>query len=113
VNLLQRIVLALGAIIIAGMALFPPWLFIFDPPQYAAEAFHKTTRPAGYHLLFSPHVAEDQTELARVFNLPPKWHDLHSPSHFSVVIDKDRLTVQLGGVLAITVLLTFLLKSKK
>lgn len=112
-NLPQRIVLAFGAIIIAGMVLFPPWLFIFDPPQYVAEAFHKTERPAGYHLLFSPHVAEDQTELARIFNLPPKFYDIHRLSHFSVVIDTDRLMVQLGGALAITVLLTVLLKSRK
>jgi hypothetical protein len=78
VNLPQRIVLVLGAIIIAGTVLFPPWLFVFAPPGYAAEAFHKTSRPAGYHLLFSPHMAEDQTQLARIFNLPPKWYDLHS-----------------------------------
>lgn len=112
-NLAQRIVLAAGVIIIAGMVLFPPWLFVFDPPNFAAEAFHKTTRPAGYHLLFSPHVAEDSTELARIFNLPPKWYALHDPSHFSVILDKDRLMLQLGGVLAVTVLLAFLFKSRK
>ena len=112
-NLPQRVVLALGTIIIAGMVLFPPWLFVFDPPQFAAEAFHKTTRPAGYHLLFSPHVPEDQTELVRIFSLPPKWYLLHNLNYFSVVIDTDRLLVQLGGALAITVLLAFLLKSRK
>ena len=69
-NLPQRIVLAGAAIIIAGMILFPPWLFIYDPPK-GYLYFHKTIRPAGYHLLFAPHVAEDQTELERIFGLPP------------------------------------------
>jgi hypothetical protein len=109
VNLPQRIVLALGALIIAGMVLFPPWLFVFQPSEGGmAETFPKMTRPAGYHLLFSPHVVEDQTELAHVFSLP-----ILPLRYFSVVIDTDRLLVQLGGALTITVLLTVLLKSRK
>jgi hypothetical protein len=47
-----------------------------------------------------------------MFDLPPKATDLSRLRYFSVVIDKDRLMVQLGGVLAITVLLTILLKSR-
>ena len=102
--------LALGTIIVAGMVLFPPWLFVFDPPP-ADDAFRKTTRPAGYHLLFSPHAVEDPTELAHVFNLPPSR--VRRLFDFSVVIDRDRMLVQFGGTLAITVLLVFLLKSRK
>jgi len=112
VNLPQRIVLAGAAIIIAGMILFPPWLFIYDPPKDYLYV-HKTIRPAGYHLLFARHVAEDQTELARIFGLPPKDYDLQRLNWFSMVIDKDRLMIQLGGVLAITVLLVLLLKARK
>jgi hypothetical protein len=104
-------VLALGVLIIAGMVLFPPWLLVYEPPHFAASDFNKTERPAGYHLLFSPHVVEDPTELAHVFNLPPGL--ARRLDDFSVVIDKDRLTVQLGGVLAITVLLAVMLGSKK
>ncbi|MGZ8843886.1 MAG: hypothetical protein ACXW18_09505 [Pyrinomonadaceae bacterium] len=91
------------------MVLFPPWLFVFDPPA-ADDVFRKTTRPGGYHLLFSPHMAEDEAKLAQVFSLPPAR--ARRLVDFSVVMDRDRLTVQIIGVLVITVLLTVLLKSK-
>lgn len=40
-NLPQRIVLATGVFAVAVMILFPPWLFVFDPP---GDMFRKTTR---------------------------------------------------------------------
>ena len=86
----------------------PAWLFIYDPPK-GYLYFHKTIRPAGYHLLFAPHVAEDQTELERIFDLPPNQR----LNYFSMAIDKDRLMIQVGGMLAITVLLVLLLRARK
>ena len=106
----------MAAIIVAGMILFPPWLFIYDPPKMYLSVT-RTIRPAGYHLLFAPPVPEDQTELERIFGLPAysKAPDYNASrlNYFSMVIDKDRLMIQVGGVLAITALLVLLLKVRK
>lgn len=88
---------------------FPPWLLIYDPPK--SEDFTKTIRPAGYHSLFAPPVPEDKTELERIFGLPAPGaapYDASRLYFFSIAIDKDRLMIQLGGVLAIAVLLVLL-----
>ena len=108
-NLPQRVVFGLGTIVIAGMVLFPPWLFVYDPPE--GYILHKTTRPAGYHSLFAQNRALDQTVLSEFFDIP-NVQQVASPRYFSMIIDRDRLGVQLGGILAITLLLTLLLKSK-
>jgi len=110
-NVAQRIVLVVAIIVIAAMVTFPPWLFVYNPPKEYAEYFPKTVRPAGYHFVFSQHVAEDEAELARLFQLPVV-KDVAHPRYFSMTIDKDRLLIEVGGVAVITVLLTLLLKSQ-
>jgi hypothetical protein len=119
VNFPQRIVLALGAIIIAGMVLFPPWLFIYTEPAWQSNPLDKfgsgghgeqrIERPAGYQFLFGPHLPpSDHNQLGAIFGLPaaPPWWVI-------MQIDVRQLGVQLGGVLVVTTLLTLLLKSRK
>lgn len=116
-NLPQRIVLALGTIIVAGMVLVPPWLFIYTEPagqgsQEFGGASHgelRIERPAGYRLLFGQHVPpSDPKQLGAIFGLPG------APLRWVIMqIDVWRLGVQLSGALAITTLVTVLFKSKK
>lgn len=66
-------------------------------------------------MILSPPVAQDQSELARLFGLPDDSKNEQtalSLNYFSMAIDKDRLMIQLAGALAVTVLLTFLFKGK-
>jgi len=94
------------------MLIFPPWIFLYEPSKDSFGPFsHKATRPAGYHLLFSSHAPQDQTQLSALFSLPnsSRWA---SPSNFSMFIDRDRLYLQLGGLATITVLLLLLMRNK-
>ena len=117
-NLPQRIILALGTIIIAGMVLFPPCLYIYTEPASSSSqldgfsrGFHGEEhgeRPAGYRFLFSqPVPPSDGKQLEAIFRHPvaPWWVIMR--------IDVRQLGVQLGGVLAVTMLLALLLKSRK
>ncbi len=98
------------------MVLFPPWLFIYTEPagqgsQEFGGASHgelRIERPAGYRFLFGHHVPpSDPKQLGAIFGLPG------APLRWVIMqIDVQRLGVQLGGLIAITVLLTFLLKTR-
>jgi LmbE family N-acetylglucosaminyl deacetylase len=70
-NLPQRIVLIVGFIAILAMALFPPWVYVYDPPEGPRRLGVKVERPAGYHLVFGEHVPQDQTQLIKIFNMMP------------------------------------------
>lgn len=110
--------LALGAIIIAGMVLFPPWLFIYTEPASqgspldrfsSSHGEQRIERPAGYRFLFGQHVPpNDVKELGAIFGLGSA-----PPMLVIMQIDVRQLGVQLGGALIITALLTILLKSRK
>lgn len=104
----QRIVLGIATCIMALIILFPPWLFVFNPPPEGI--YRPATRPAGYHLLLSPHRAMDSAQLSQIFALGLPKVPL---SLFTVVIDKERLTIQTVGLLIIATLLIILLKDKR
>ena len=113
-NVAQRILLIVALIVVAGLITFPPWLITYNPPLDFLYV-QKATRPAGYHVIFSPPIAENQGELAHRFGLPDDPKDQQSVSslnYFSIAIDKDRLAIQLVGALIMTTLFGFLFKSK-
>jgi hypothetical protein len=115
-NASQRIVLALAAITITLMVIFPPWLFVYDFPGEDRTMYrhggripaYYTTRFAGYHAITGQNAPTDQTYLVTVFGLESNTEI----RYFSMRIDKDRLWIQLAGALAVTLLLVFLLKSR-
>lgn len=101
-------------VVILGMALFPPWSFVFDPPAIL-KGLVKAERPAGYHLLFTDHSPQDQDQLLRVFNLTPKpWEQtILSLQSFSTRIDTSRLAVQIGAVVLLGAILYLALGKAK
>jgi len=101
-------VLAVATLIMAVIFLFPPWLFVFSPPK--ESIYQPATRAAGYHLILSPHRVTDSATLSQIFVLGNPRIPL---SVFTIVIDRERLIVQVGGLLIITALLTVLLKDRK
>lgn len=116
-NLSQRVVLIVAVLAIALMVVFPPWLFVYDFPGEDRTMYrhggripsYYTTRFAGYHLITSANTPSNIGYLVNVFSLEPS-----TPLRFfSMRIDKDRLWIQLGGTLAIALILTALLKSRK
>jgi hypothetical protein len=70
--------------------------------------------PAGYYAVWGQHVPTDTTALAQLFSIKPEKYaeDRLDLKYFSMRIDKDRLWIQLAGALAVTLLLTALLRSK-
>lgn len=102
-NLPQRIVLAAGAMLIAIMALFPPWIVVFQG-RIHAERF------AGYSPIWQANTPTDTNALARIFGLDVQ---LTNPLLFSIRLDSARLAVQIGAVFLVTILLCALLKSKR
>lgn len=100
--------LGVATFTLALIILFPPWLFVFNPSPEGI--YRPATRPAGYHLILSPHRAMDQAQLSQIFALGFPKIPL---SLFTLVIDKERLIVQIVGLLLVTTLLTVLLKDRK
>jgi len=106
-NLAQRIVLILSFLVLLSMVLFPPWIYVFDPPADLRHHLVKAERPAGYHLLFTDHSPQDQSQLLTVFNLRvAPWEQPYlTLLVFSVRLDAGRLAVQLVAVVLLTSIL--------
>jgi hypothetical protein len=121
----QRIVLIASFLIILGMALFPPWVYVFTPTGDLKDILVRTERPAGYHLLFSNHQPTDETALLALFNMGRERRDLwYQPwggasyflvrlDAFSVRLDTSRLLIQIGVALLLTAILYLALRSGK
>jgi len=111
-NLAQRVVLIAGFLIVLGMALFPPWLYVYKYP-----GLPQTERAAGYFLIFEQHVPQDRAALAALFGLPPqddaRMLEEASPRFFSLQIDRTRLAVQIGTTLILVTILYLALRSAK
>lgn len=105
--------LILSFLIVLGMVLFPPWIYVFDPPADLRHNLVKAERPAGYHLLFTDHAPQDQRQLLTIFSLTPEpWEQPYlTLLVFSVRLDAGRLTVQLGAVVLMTIILYLALRS--
>ena len=82
-------VVVFGLLLLAATGLYPPWVYTLSPKGAAT-----TTKPAGYHLLFSPPEPERRGPLA------------------GVRIDLSRLAIQ-WAVLAACVGIAFALTHKK
>ena len=111
-NLAQRVVLIAGFLIVLGMALFPPWLYVYKYP-----GLPQTERAAGYFLIFAQHAPQDRVGLAALFGLPVK-EDVPllgqaEPRFFSLQIDRTRLAVQIGTTLILMTILCLALRSAK
>ncbi len=103
INPYQRIVLGLGVIAIAIMALFPPWMFTYQRPGGP-----RADRFAGYLPIWQSNTPSDIRSLQQMFSVPlsaqMQW--------FSIRLDTTRLGIQIAATLIVTLLLTALLKSK-
>ena len=106
----QRLVLIFGLLLMAAMAVFPPWLYVHNRPAIpgrqidrggriiGGEPAQHSERPAGYHLLVGTHIPQDQSELARLFGLEVNNTALE---YFSLRIDVQRLIIQMVAALVL------------
>lgn len=104
---------------VLSVALFPPWIYVFNPPEDLHHRFVRTERPAGYHLLFNDHSPQDLSQLLVLFNLTQEathadaWEQsMITLAVFSVQLDKNRLTLQIGALLILTAILCLALRSR-
>lgn len=110
--------LILGVLVIAGIVLFPPWIFVYHyEPIFRGRGTYdqRIERPAGYHAIWDSHVPTDPTALGQLFsvtNVDRYESDRLDLKYFSMRLDKDRLWIEVAGALIVTLLLTFLLKSR-
>lgn len=113
-NLAQRIVLAVGAIAIAVMALFPPWNYVYDYPgnaRYVNRPAYQSEHAAGYHAIWKVNTPTDQTYLALLFSIPTD--ERSSLQYFSIRLNASKLLVQLAATIVITVILTVFAHSRR
>lgn len=108
-NLPQRIVLIFAFLTILGMALFPPWVYVYD---FLGKAHAE--RPAGYHFISGQHVPRDQAQLAVLFALDPNVLGTISTGlqFYSIRLDATRLLVQISAILLLTSILYLALRSR-
>lgn len=112
-NIAQRAVLILSFLVILGMALFPPWIYVYNPPRDSDAV--RAERPAGYHLIFNEHTPQDHSQLIALFNLPTGRtsyeSELGSLRYFSIRIDSLRLEIQIAVTLILTAILYLAFRS--
>ena len=117
-NLAQQIVLIVAFLVILGIALFPPWIFVYSFPGCCGGAIHAehSERPAGYHLIFGQHVPQDRTYLVALFNINmdgwkvPALPERDRLEFFALRIDGTLLIVQLGVAIVLTAILYLALR---
>lgn len=98
-NYQQRAVLAMGAIVVSLMALFPPWLVIYQEGDIKIGP-----RFAGYHPIWQGGVPTDSQGWF-VDSIGPE-----SPIYLSLRLDIARLTIQMVAALIVTGLLYLMLR---
>jgi hypothetical protein len=94
---LSRIVLVIGALVIAAMILFPPWHYLVILSSDNIDV------PAGYSLTFKPPTPDK-------FNCPPCFPENGQLRAVSIKVDTDRLLMQIVGATIVSVLLAFALR---
>jgi|SRR5215213_3887184 len=107
-NMAQRIVLISGFLVILGMVLFPPWIYVFSPSVDLRDRFVRTERSAGYHFLFTDHSPRDLSELTALFSLQSA--PFLNLALFSIRLDTGRLQIQIAATLILTTLLYLALR---
>ena len=114
-NRKQKVAVVVGVVVVAGLALFPPW--VLEGDAYSEfEPWRLTLGPA---FLFSPPEAPG----ARVEMMPPvstqrreiSREDLEQLRRFYVCVEPDWATLlpHVAGVLALTVAAVVVLKERK
>ena len=101
----QKLVLAVSAMAILAVTLFPPWLYVYTPPQGSAES-SKAERSAGYRLITSPPLIDEH--VMPLFGFMYRKQDV---SMLSVRLDMNVLAVEVVAILILTGLLYFLLRN--
>jgi hypothetical protein len=109
----QRIILAIGVVIVALLILYPPWYYEYkyEPPRRAQGNDRRMhlSRPAGHHPIWDG-TPNDQGLLVQLFNIEPEKSDLR---FFTMRIDKDILTMEIIGVLIACGLLFLIARAGK
>lgn len=108
-NLPQRIVLVLGIIVVAGITLFPPWIYVRRVSAIGNFGEVYQERSGGYHAIWTS-APSDQAELARLFSITEPEA---VPGTFAARIDQSRLGFELIGAVIIAALLCVIFKDKK
>ncbi|HXM51581.1 MAG TPA: hypothetical protein VN956_27315 [Pyrinomonadaceae bacterium] len=117
-NTAQRIVLSAAFLIILGMVLFPPWMFVYNYPGAGPIHAIHAERPAGHYLIFGQYTPQDPTQLAALFDIDTTaFHSNVVPERtrlqfFSLRIDGMRLGIQIAMAIILALLLTLILKSR-
>lgn len=100
-NIVQRIDLVLGALVVAGVFLFPPWVFVLDTPETPGiarmqfpVAHRYEERPAGYHLIFGQHVPTDLAALNEAFQTKET-----TLQFFRLRLDRNLLLAEAAGAI--------------
>ncbi len=108
-NLAQRIVLILGFLIILGMALFPPWVFVYN--YHGAGPSVRAERPAGYRSIFNQHFPTDRAYLSALFGINSE-SGRAGLQFFSLSIDRTRLAIQIAVAVILTAILYLAIRSR-
>lgn len=101
----QKFVLALSAMAILAVTLFPPWLYVYTPSQ-DTEGSSKAERSAGYRLITSPPLIDEH--VMPLFGFMYRKQDV---SMLSVRLDMNVLAVEVVAILILTGLLYLLLRN--
>lgn len=114
-NKRQRGILYVAFLVLLGMVLFPPWLYVYNPPTTLHGVYVRNERPGGYHLLTRDHTPRDKTELMDIFRLDHReeWvMRFVTLQSFSMRIDGARLAVQITGTLLLASLLYLIVRPR-
>ncbi len=109
-NTKQRVILIVGFVLVLGMALFPPWVAVYDIPADKDRTFlrvrGRVERSAGYHLLFHQDNGQSMSSAVTV-------EGEYAEAYRSTRIDIVRLGVQVVSTLLLLGILWLVLKDRK
>jgi len=113
-TLYQRGILIFGGLVLLAMVAFPPWVYVFSPPDRGVRSeVNKSERFAGYYFLLNDHTPQDHAALIQKFNLTRiSFQDDADIRFFSIRIDSTRLAIQIIVTVIVIWLFWFAAKSR-
>lgn len=102
-NRKQQVIVIFGALVLAAMIFYPPWLYTLKVEEINAE------RPAGYYFLTEPPIPGDPPKLTKMFGLTGGV----PLAYYGVKVDASRLELQAGLVILVTLILYITAKSRR
>ena len=99
-NVKQKVIILISALLIALMEFYPPWIYEFPEISWV--------HAAGYHFLFNPPPPKSPEEIQDQSN--PANRAVNQPSRFKVSLDYRRLIAQDFILLLFTIGLCAILK---